>query len=461
VTATTKKKAKPARKESELEKLRNELAQVKSDYTKIALEKNFLERAMQDLNFHNNAHDGVVYTDSQDNIVYANPYFLGMMGIEKKADILEKRFPGYMWTNQNDADRLFKDIKAEGFVREREMALLNREGEPVFAMCSAVASKNEKGEVIGTEIMFCNITSKRRFQVELVEQHALMDAILQSTPDPVLVLNADLDIERANIAAEKLFQVDRTGKKKKLDEILAEAGMDLERIAEIHEKFKNGEEFDMETTVGLQHFDVHSAPLKSSKLGWVCVLHDITESKETQEMLQRHAFHDVLTQLPNRAYFSDHLRRANLRPLTEPDYHFAVLFIDLDGLKRVNDKFGHHAGDELLIQFARRLESSIRPGDLAARLGGDEFAIFLDAIEEHSHARQVAGRVRDAILLPYTFKDGQTLKTTASIGIAMSNNEITDTDVLLRNADKAMYQVKERGGDGFEIFSEKMLTEAS
>lgn len=457
----TKKKAKRTSKETELQKLRKELAQIKDDYTKIVLEKNFLERATSDLNFHNNAHDGVVYTDAQDRIVYANPYFLGMMGIEQKKEVLEKNFPSYMWNHQNDVDQLFKDIKSEGFVREREMALYNREGQPVFAMCSGVASKNDKGDIIGTEIMFCNITSKRRFQAELVEQNALMDVILQSTPDPVLVLNADLDIERANIAAEKLFEVDRTGKKKNLEQLLVSAGMDQERIAKIHEKFEIGEPFDMETTVGPYHFDVHSAPLKSAKLGWVCVLHDITESKETQEMLQRHAFHDVLTQLPNRAYFTDHLRRANLRPLTEPDYHFAVLFIDLDGLKKVNDQFGHHAGDELLIQFARRLESSTRPGDLAARLGGDEFAIFLDAIEEHSHAKQVAGRVRDAILQPYTFKDGQSLNTTASIGIAMSNKEIADIDVLLRNADKAMYRVKERGGDGFEIFSEKMLAEAS
>lgn len=425
------------------------------------MEKNFLERATTDLNFHNNAHDGVVYTDAEDRIVYANPYFLGMMGIDKKTEILEKTFPTYMWTDEKEAGRLFNDIKSEGFVREREMALYNREGQPVFAMCSGVVSKDDKGNIIGTEIMFCNITSKRRFQTELVEQHALLDAILQSTPDPVLVLNANLNIERSNIAAEKLFRADQQGKKHDLNELLAGMEMDKERIDKIQTKFQSGKAFDLETSIGGQYFDLHAAPLKSAQLGWVCVLHDITESKETQEMLQRHAFHDVLTQLPNRAYFTDHLRRASLRPKTEPNYRFAVLFIDLDGLKTVNDRFGHHAGDELLIQFARRLEGSIRPGDLASRLGGDEFAIFLDEVNEPAHALQVAGRVRDAILQPYIFKDGQNLSTTASIGIAVSSKEIADTDTLLRNADKAMYQVKDRGGDGFEIFSEKMLAEAS
>jgi diguanylate cyclase (GGDEF)-like protein/PAS domain S-box-containing protein len=453
--STTKKKTKPARKVSEAQKLRKELAQLKREYTKTSLEKNFLQRAMEDLNFHNNAHDGVVYTNKNDEIVYANPYFLTMMGIDKKEKLLYKEFPGYMWTDTSEAARLFKDIKADGFVREREMALYNQKGDPVFAMCSGVASKDDKGNIVGAEIMFCNITSKRRFQAELVEQHALLDAILQSTPDPVLVLNNNLEIERTNVAAEKMFKIDVRGKKHDLKELLTSMGIEQERIDKISSKFEAGQAFDMETVLEGHHFDVHTAPLNSAQRGWVCVLHDITQSKQTQEMLQRHAFHDPLTQLPNRSFFTDHLRRASLRPKTEPNYGFAVLFIDMDGLKKVNDQYGHHEGDELLTQFATRLEGSIRPGDLAARIGGDEFAIFLDEIVEENHAMQVAARVREALLQPYKLKEIDNVKTTASIGIAMSRGE-SDIDALMRQADKAMYQVKERGGDGFEVFPTKI-----
>lgn len=145
---------------------------------------------MGDLNFHNNAHDGVVYTDAKDNIIYASPYFLGMMGVEDKKQILDQPFPDYMWNNSREPKRLFMDIKSNGFVREREMALYNQEGQPVFAMCSGVVSKDKDGSILGTEIMFCNITSKRGVQAELGSSMPLLDTMLQSTPDPVLVLSS-------------------------------------------------------------------------------------------------------------------------------------------------------------------------------------------------------------------------------------------------------------------------------
>lgn len=456
VTTKTKKSVKSKSAASEATKLRKEVANLKRKLSKISLEKNFLERAMGDLNFHNNAHDGVVYTNAENKIVYANPYFLGMMGIKQKDDLLEKDFPSYMWNNTTEADRLFHDIKKDGFVREREMALYNREGQPVFAMCSGVASKDEAGNILGTEIMFCNITSKRKFQVELVEQNALLDGILQSTPDPILVLNSALDLQRSNQAANQLFGIE-AGKTYNLSELLKKRSLPAEVINKIEARFLGDNSFDLELAVSEQHFDLHAAPFKSGQKSWVCVLHNITVRKLTQDMLQHHAFHDALTQLPNRSYFIDHLQRANLLANTDPNYKYAVLFVDLDDLKSFNDNFGHHVGDELLFNFARRLESSIRPGDLVARLAGDEFAVFLDRIGEASHAIQIATRVRETLVKPYQFNNQSgEVHSTASIGIALSNQE-TDAESLLRKADKAMYQVKQRGGNGFEVFAEKML----
>jgi diguanylate cyclase (GGDEF)-like protein len=204
--------------------------------------------------------------------------------------------------------------------------------------------------------------------------------------------------------------------------------------------------------VGDQHFDWHAAPLKSLLKGWVCVLHNITVRTLTQEMLQHHAFHDALTQVPNRSYFVDHLQRANLLTRNEPGYQYAVLFVDLDDLKSFNDNFGHHVGDELLYSFARRIEDSIRPGDVVARLGGDEFAVFLDHIGQAADAIQVATRVREAVSKPYHLSShAGDVHTTASIGIALSDPR-ADAETLLRNADKAMYDVKQSGGDNFGLF---------
>lgn len=457
--ANLESKKKPRSSQGLREKnLRAELANLKRRYEKIALETNFLKRAMKDLNFHNNAHDGVVYTDSQDRIVYTNPYFLSMMEIEDKGEILKKQFPEYMWTDSAEAQQLFADIKQDGFVREREVALFNREGQHIFAMCSGVASKDENGNVIGTEIMFCNITSKRKFQAQLLEQIALLDAVLQSTPDPVLVLNADYELERANAAAQKLFGPSSSGK---LHDLLTSAAADEQIVASIERNLAAGESFDLEISLSRSHFDLHAAPLRSTKLGWVCVLHDVTIRKLTQDMLQHHAFHDGLTNLPNRAYFTDRLQRANLRLKHEPEFRFAVLFIDLDGLKTVNDRFGHHTGDELLIEFAKRLESSIRPADLPARVGGDEFAVLLEDIGDEENALVVATRIRETLLHPYPLREHPTFETTASIGIAISGGEVGDIELLMRNADQAMYRAKQRGGNSFEIFDKQILLEPS
>lgn len=452
-----KKKAKPLSASSELRTIRTKLARLEKKYTQVAMEKNFLERAMGDLNFHDNAHDGVVYTDAADHIIYANPYFMGMMGVKNKDEILEQPFPDYMWNNAKEAQRLFKDIKASGFVREREMALYNRDGDPVFAMCSGVVSKGKDGAILGTEIMFCNITSKRSFQVELVEQHALLDTVLQSTPDPILVLNSALDIKRFNPAADKLLGLGGGKAPRNLFEALAQISLPAEAIQKLEAKFLGDYGFTYEVRISDFHFDMHAAPLKSLQKGWVCVMHDITVRMHTQEMLQHHAFHDVLTRVPNRAYFIDYLQRANLRIKTEADYRFALLFIDLDGLKTFNDRYGHHIGDELLINFARRLEGAIRPGDLLARLGGDEFAIFLDSVKEQGSAAIIAGRIRDALIQPYDLGNEIVARTTASIGVALSGPSTENVEALLRNADQAMYRVKQRGGDSYEMFSDDML----
>lgn len=445
------KKAAAKRSAPSLAQLRKENAELKKKLEQTALERNFLERAMADLNFHNNAHDGVVYTNADHQVTYANPYFLTMMGLEAKSELLEKEFPSYMWNNPDDAQRLFTDIQSNGFVRERELTLYNKHGAPVFAMCSAVASKDDEGNVIGTELMFCNITSKRKFQAELLEQTALFDAVLQSTPDPILLLTADLQVARANQAALDFFAI-QAADTPPLVQVLQSSGLNSSQIQHITQHFGNAAMFDMEVMLGDQHFDWHSAPLQSQQGGWVCVLHNITVRKLTQDVLQHHATHDPLTQVPNRGYFIEHLNRAKLLAGQEGGYRYAVLFIDLDDLKLFNDSHGHIAGDELLNKFARRIEHSIRPGDVVARLGGDEFAVFLNGVEHSQDAMLVAERIQQEVLKPFQLSHlTQDAHITASIGIALSDGQL-DTESLLREADQAMYEVKQQGGNDVRVF---------
>ncbi|MFH7030569.1 MAG: diguanylate cyclase domain-containing protein [Heteroscytonema crispum UTEX LB 1556] len=185
--------------------------------------------------------------------------------------------------------------------------------------------------------------------------------------------------------------------------------------------------------------------------GTVLVFQDITKRKQTEAQLLRNAFYDALTALPNRVLFIDRLRQAIEHNKRRNDYQFAVLFLDLDGFKGINDRFGHGIGDNFLVAIARRLESCLRSGDTVARFGGDEFAVLLEDIKDVSDATNVAKRIQDTLKEPLHL-NGHQMLTTASIGIALSNSVDEEPESLLRNADTAMYRAKQQGKARYGIF---------
>jgi diguanylate cyclase (GGDEF)-like protein len=179
------------------------------------------------------------------------------------------------------------------------------------------------------------------------------------------------------------------------------------------------------------------------------------ELVESREHFRHAAFHDSLTGLPNRALLADHLKLSIERAKRRTDHIFAVLFLDLDRFKNINDSLGHAAGDRLLIEVARRLESCVRPSDAVARLGGDEFAILLDGIDAGEDAVRVAERVQEVVSSPL-YVNGHEVFTTASIGITLCNALYYDPENILRDADTAMYHAKENGKARFELFDAAM-----
>jgi diguanylate cyclase (GGDEF)-like protein/PAS domain S-box-containing protein len=191
---------------------------------------------------------------------------------------------------------------------------------------------------------------------------------------------------------------------------------------------------------------------------WTGFLTDVSERKELEGQLQHQAFHDPLTGLPNRALFTDRLDHALTRPLRRPET-LAVLFLDLDDFKTVNDGIGHDAGDELLVAVAGILRASIRPMDTAARLGGDEFAVLLEDLNEPTAAQDVAERILAALQRPTTVA-GQDIVISASIGIAHPSSRTDSAAQLMRNADAAMYAAKRRGKGRHEIFAPVMAEAA-
>ncbi|MDT5121153.1 MAG: hypothetical protein QOC96_635 [Acidobacteriota bacterium] len=181
--------------------------------------------------------------------------------------------------------------------------------------------------------------------------------------------------------------------------------------------------------------------------------------QESKEHFRHAAYHDALTELPNRALLTDHLRLAIERAKRREDHLFAVLFLDLDRFKNINDSLGHTIGDQLLIAIARRIEGCLRPMDTAARLGGDEFAILLDGLEDANVAIRVAERVQHELTQPFSL-NGYDVYTTASIGIALSTTGYEHPDNILRDADIAMYRAKDNGKARYEMFDTVMHTRA-
>jgi diguanylate cyclase (GGDEF)-like protein len=181
--------------------------------------------------------------------------------------------------------------------------------------------------------------------------------------------------------------------------------------------------------------------------------------QESKDHFRHAAFHDALTNLPNRALLAENLKFVMERAKQSEDYQFAVLFLDLDRFKNVNDSLGHTIGDQLLIAMARRLESCIREVDMVARLGGDEFAILLDGIPNSAEATNMAKRIQEKLDSPFNLS-GHEVFTTTSIGIALSSTGYDYPENMLRDADTAMYRAKAQGKACYEVFDKGMHARA-
>ena len=303
-----------------------------------------------------------------------------------------------------------------------------------------------------------------------------LTTVLNSISDGVITSNQEGDITFLNPAAESLTRLSFKqvlGKRASEIFVLTNAqnrqalGNPVEHVLKTKDVFQlppnallikeDGQEIYVSGNVSpiISESTTLSSDKSSQNLeGTVMIFQDITEKKLATENLHRRAFYDSLTNLPNRDWFTERLTDAVERTQRNPDYLFAVLFLDLDNFKKINDCLGHPAGDRLLVAVARRLEQSLRSFDTVARFGGDEFGIILEGLDNISEPCKVAQRIQQSLSNPFVIDDN-TILTSCSIGIVTNSSE-TNINNLIRDADIAMYQAKEQGGNNYKVFDQTM-----
>ncbi len=294
----------------------------------------------------------------------------------------------------------------------------------------------------------------------------LVDAV---TDYAIYGIDADGYILSWNQGAKRLHGYDAAGM----------IGMPIAKLYPPDDVWKGKHVQDIEVAKTMGHLDVEDYRLRQAGdmfwahvvmtpmvddrgnvLGFAVVTRDVTDRRQTEEQLLYNAFHDALTGLPNVAMFKERLNQAFKLTQRHDSYQFAVLFLDVDRFKVINDSLGHRIGDALLVEMARRLCLCLRSGDVVARLGGDEFAILLENINTIEHVTDVADRIQQALMSPFTLQ-GHEIFTNVSIGIALSSLQREQADDLLADADTAMYRAKALGRGRYEIFDEAMHTQTA
>jgi diguanylate cyclase (GGDEF)-like protein/PAS domain S-box-containing protein len=422
----------------------------------------FLQVVIESLN------DGIIITDTSDRILHINSRLAKLIGMEAEVMVGQPAQPflglieGWLFFGQNDDQPATPGDWCESQLRRRD-------GRQFWAEVNSTPLFDNDGQCLGNLIRVTDITERKWLEeyLRLLESvvvnanEMVMISQLEPTGDPlslriIYINNAFLTVTgyRAGevIGKGALLLLGELTSQSELSRVRQSLGKNESVKAELLLYRKDGTCF---------WADINTVPIHNEHgqvTHFVSVMREATERKEAEDRLRRNAFHDSLTGLPNRLMFMERLGQTVERLKQDPSYQFAILFLDLDRFKVINDSLGHLVGDELLVGIARRLERCVHQTDMVARLGGDEFTVLLEDIPNSDEAAKVADRIHQELAVPFNLS-GNEVFTSTSIGIAMSSPDLERAEDLIRGADIAMYRAKASGKSCHELFDTEMHEE--
>ena len=350
---------------------------------------------------------------------------------------------------------------------DRQYRIVLRSGEVKWVQDSARFSQNENGDIIVDGVAL-DISDRKEAESALRQSEQRFRSLIENATDITIIIDGEGIFRYISPSVKRIlgYAPHQAIGRKALEIVhpddCATIAQTLNKVIENPKRSQSPVEYRVRHRNGYWCYVEAVATnllYDPAVKGIVINCHDITQRKLAEEKLLHDAFHDALTGLPNRSLFTDRLEHALRRAKRRKDYLFAVLFLDLDRFKVVNDSLGHAIGDQLLVAIARRLEACLRAGDTVARIGGDEFVLLLEDIESINEATIIVNRLQKKITSPIVL-DGHEVFITASIGIALSSGEYLEPTNLLRDADTAMYRAKELGRARHEVFNSSMHAHA-
>ena len=411
-----------------------------------------------------NVVDGVYIASRDGELIAANPALVEMLGFSSAEELKAAGRTTMLYVNPIDRERVFARLEAEGLVKNFEYRLRRKDGREIVVLENARAVYDENGNIAAHEGTITDITERKRAETRIFEEKERAQITLQSIGDGVITTDADGCIDYINPVAQDLTGWDmRSARGTPIGEIMTIINAHTRATVAnpVMRCLKEGRVITLEENSILMTKNSDEVPIQDSAapirdrignvIGAVMVFHDVSKETRLFRQLSYQASHDALTDLINRREFENRLIAAFDSVRGKPDQTHALLYLDLDQFKVVNDTFGHSAGDVLLRQLSEIVQANVRSTDVLARLGGDEFGILLERCDEE-RALEVAEAIRGAVE-GYRFEwQGSFTTVRCSIGVVMVTGENADVAGLMSSADVACYSAKDMGRNQVHLY---------